>query len=101
MRYAPGHLKIRVGHEVLRFACRHCMPSNMLSRVDDVTTEPSILSSPCGSGNKLKRNKNSVSLSLGFNLTSVQSISGYFVTAVSDTAYMAAILNGFLIFRSD
>ena len=37
---------------------------------------------------------------VGFNLTSVQSISGYFVTVVSDTAYMAAILNRFLIFKS-
>ena len=42
----------------------------------------------------------SVPLSVGFNLTSVQSISGYFVTVVSVTAYMAAILNRFWIFRS-
>ena len=28
---------------------------------------------------------------LGFNLTGAQSVSGYFVTVVGDTAYMAAI----------
>ena len=44
--------------------------------------------------NKIARNR------LGFTLTGIQTISGYFVTVVSLTAYMAAILNRFWIFRS-